>query len=444
MTTRPNKAGYLEAPSLRWPPPGTGSTVVRLEDLDPWHAASRIGDLFDRRLLWAGDGGRTRFAALGERCRVSFDELRNATAAAAEEFELPAAAARQLPLGLFVLGETDDRPAAFEFGEGETRPHCWTPQALLIADGNSSLLYCADPSLRRHLVQRLEAGTPSSPSRVATGCAPELRETPLDSQDTWTNRVDRSLAEIRQGNLEKLVVSRRLVFQPSSVPFSPWESTWQASRASGRIGFSISLDRGESMFVGATPETLLKIQDGSMRTHALAGTRERDASLEDFLVSSKLAREHTLVSDGLVARLGPLVRNVRPGPLRVRRSGLVSHLETPLSGELREGVDPLQILADLHPTAAIGGLPQRAAQAALRDIEPYSRGWFAAPFGWLAANGNLHAGIAIRSVWVSGERAVALAGAGIVEGSVAAEEWAETESKFDNMRAVIRGHRFGA
>ncbi len=442
MTTRPNKAGYLEAPSLHWPPPGAKSTVVRLETLDPWHAASQVDDFFGRRLLWAGDGGRTRFAALGERRSVSFDELRSATRAAAEELELPAARARHLPLGLFVLGETDERPAAFEIGEGETRPHCWTPQALLIADGNSTLLYCADPSLRRNLVQRLEAGTPSS--QVAAGCAPELHETLLDSQDTWASRVDRALVEIRQGNLEKLVVSRRLVFQPSGGPFSPWESTWQASRASGRIGFSISLDHGKSMFVGATPETLLKIQDGSMRTHALAGTRGRDASLEDFLVSSKLAREHTLVSDGLVAKLGPLVRNVRPGPLRVRRSGLVSHLETPLSGDLREGVDPLQILADLHPTAAIGGLPQRAAQAALRDIEPYSRGWFAAPFGWLAANGNLHAGIAIRSVWVSGERAVALAGAGIVEGSVAAEEWAETESKFDNMRAVIRGHRFGA
>jgi len=442
MATRQDKAGILEAPSLHWPRPGAGSTVERLEDLDPWHAASRVDDLFDRRLLWAGDGGRRRFAALGERRCVSFDELSGATATAAEELELSADRARQLPLGLFVLGETDERPGAFEHGEGETRPHCWTPQALLVEDRDSTLLYCADPSLLRHMAQRLSART--SPLRVARGNAPELQETPLDSRDTWARRVDRALAEIRQGNLEKLVVSRRLAFRPGRGPFSPWDSTWQAGRARGRIGFSISLDQGKSMFVGATPETLLKIQDGSMTTHALAGTLSRDATLEDFLASGKLAREHTLVSDGLVARLSPLVSNVRPGPLRVRRSGLVSHLETPLSGDLREGADPLQILADLHPTAAIGGLPQRAAQLALRDIEPYSRGWFAAPFGWLAANGNLHAGIAIRSIWVSSKRAVALAGAGIVEGSVAAEEWAETESKFDNMRAVIRGNRFGA
>jgi isochorismate synthase len=275
------------------------------------------------------------------------------------------------------------------------------------------------------------------------GTRPTLRETPLDSQETWGKRVDQALAGIRQGRLEKLVVSRRLVFGPDQQPFSPWASAWQTGLANGRTGFSVSTDGGASMFIGATPETLLKIQDGAMTTHALAGTLERSATLEDFLAFSKLAKEHTIVADGLVAKLSPLVNDVRPGPLRVRRSGSVAHLETPLAGDLRPGVDPLQILSDLHPTAAIGGLPQRAAQRALRHIEPYSRGWFAAPLGWLAANGNLHAAIAIRSVWVAAERAVALAGAGIVRGSVAQAEWAETESKFDNMRAVIREMSFG-
>ena len=443
MTSRPNKSGFLEAPALRWRPSGARPTVLRFEDTDPWQGASQVDDLFERRLLWAGDGGRTRFAALGARRCVTFDELNSATRAAADELELPAGKAGQLPLGLFVIGETDERPGAFDNGEGATAPHCWTPEALLVADGDGALLYCADSSLRRELAKRLSAQRISSRILGRGAYAPELHETLLDTQDTWGRRVAQALAGIRQGSLEKLVVSRRLVFEPGRGTFSPWQSTWQAGCANRRIGFSISLDRGQSMFVGATPETLLKIQDGAMTTHALAGTRERDATLEDFLASNKLAREHTLVSDGLVGRLSPLVSNLRPGPLRVRRSGLVSHLETPLSGDLRDGVDPLQILSDLHPTAAIGGLPQRAAQDALRDIEPYSRGWFAAPFGWLAANGNVHAGIAIRSVWVSAERAVALAGAGIVEGSVAEEEWAETESKFDNMRAVIRGHCFG-
>lgn len=443
MTTRLNNDGPFEAPTLSYPPVGVTSKVVRLENLDPWLAAAMVDDLFDRRFLWASDCERTRFAALGENRSVGLSDLNSAVLEAADDLELPARIAKRLPLGLFVLGETDGRPGAFESGEYETRPHCWTPQVLLVADGNSVLLYCADTCLRRELVQRLGRAAQAQRRLALGGSRPGLLETPLDCRETWQTRVEQALTGIRRGSLEKLVISRRLVFASDRKPFSPWASAWQAGRANGRTGFSISTDGGKSMFIGATPETLLKVQDGTMTTHALAGTRERSATLEDFLASSKLAKEHTLVADGLVTKLRPLVHNIRPGPLRVRRSGSVAHLETPLAGELREGVDPLQILSDLHPTAAIGGLPQRAAQQALQHIEPYSRGWFAAPLGWLAGNGNMHSAIAIRSLWVAAERAVALAGAGIVRGSVAEEEWAETESKFDNMRAVIRGKLFG-
>lgn len=443
MTIRWNNNGPVEAPALSRPPPGMSSKAVRLENMDPWLAATMADDLFDRRFLWASSCKCVRFAALGESCSVGFADLGAAARAAAEDLDLPGDIAMQLPLGLFVLGEKDHRPDAFDSGEGATRPHCWTPRVLLIADGKDLLVYCPDRSLRQELAHRLRHAARTPGPLLLGGTRPTLLETPLDCRETWGQRVARALERIHQGSLEKLVISRRLVFGPDHRPFSPWASAWQTGRSNGRTGFSVSTDGGHSMFIGATPETLLKVQDGAMTTHALAGTRAHSATLDDFLASSKLAKEHTLVADGLVAKLGPRVTNVRLGPLRVRRSGSVAHLETPLAGDLRPGADPLQILSDLHPTAAIGGLPQRAAQQALRHIEPYSRGWFAAPLGWLAANGNLHSAIAIRSLWVSAERAVALAGAGIVRGSVAQEEWAETESKFDNMRAVIRGKLFG-
>lgn len=443
MATRWNNDGPGVAPPLSGPLPGLAPTVVRLDNLDPWLAATLVDDLFEKRFLWASDCDRLRFAALGESHSVDFNDLNSAVHNAAEQLDLPANIAMQLPLGLYVLGEKDSRPSAFASGEGETRPHCWIPQVLLVADGNDLLVYCPDSELRRGLVERLGLANEAPGPLVLSGSRPTLIESPLDSQDTWRDRVEQALAGIREGTLEKLVLSRRLEFNSNHEPLSPWASAWQAGVAAGRTGFSVSTDGGNSMFIGATPETLLRVHGGALTTHALAGTRDRNASLEDFLASSKLAREHTLVSDGLVAKLSPLVRNVRPGPLRVRRSGSVTHLETPLGGNLRAGVDPLKIVSDLHPTAAIGGMPQQAAQNALRHIEPYSRGWFAAPVGWLAAGGNMHAAIAIRSLWVSAECAVALAGAGIVRGSVAEEEWTETECKFDNMRAVLRGQLFG-
>jgi salicylate biosynthesis isochorismate synthase len=210
-------------------------------------------------------------------------------------------------------------------------------------------------------------------------------------------------------------------------------------QASNLTGFAISTDRGHSMFLGATPETLLKVKDGRLTTHALAGTLAGDSNLEHFMASSKLRQEHAFVSDGVSATLAPFTTGISAQPLRIRRSGTVTHLETPLAGQLRDDADPLRVLKALHPTPAIGGWPRAAAMKALETLEPYSRGWFAAPVGWLAANGDAHAAIAIRSQWVNPDRAVMLAGAGIVKDSLPNEEWSETENKFDNMRCMLRG-----
>ena len=414
--------------------------VDRVAGADPWLAASLTDDLFETRFLWSSDCGRLRFAALGEKHRVPYHSLGPSVEESARELDLRGDLASHLPLALFVLGETDQRPRAFDRGEAETHARCWTPQVLLLQEGNGVQVFCPDEALRHEVVRRLE-GTRNGyrAASAFAGCEPKLRETPLDSRETWCERVETALETIDHSPLEKVVVSRRLEFEPERMRLSPRASTWHVSHAEARTAFSISTDSGESCFIAATPETLLQVRNGTLITHALAGTRPRDASLEDFLASSKLTREHEFVSDGMVGNLAPYIQNMQPGALRVRRSGSVSHLETPLSGDLRSDAEPLDVLSVLHPTAAIGGWPRQDAQEALQQIEPYSRGWFAAPVGWIAANGDMHAAIAIRSLWVTQERAVALAGAGIVKGSVANDEWAETEDKFDNMRAALRG-----
>jgi len=458
MTTRWNKIGPQAASALhepsaeRAPLPVSpairatldlASRVVMVRQQDAWLAAGLLDDLFTTRFLWASDCGRLRFAALGESRRVGYRQLSRALRQAADDLDLPGGMGMQLPLGLFALGETDRRPGAFDLGESETRARCWIPRALLMQDGENLLVICADEDLRQELVLRI--GHPQHAADIARqrlilqGRRAGLSETRVDDLECWRQRVHTALSQIEAGTLEKVVVSRRLLFSPADVAFSPSASAWHVSHAENRTGFSISTDAGRTQFIAATPETLLRVRDGRLSTHALAGTRPPGASVDDFLASSKLTREHEYVCDGMVSSLAPFVRAMRPGALHARRAGSVTHLETPLTGMLRPEADPLEILSVLHPTAAIGGWPRPEALRALRDIEPYSRGWFAAPVGWLAGNGDLHATIAIRSLWVARERAVALAGAGIVAGSVADEEWDETEDKFDNMRAAIRG-----
>jgi len=421
----------------------TPRAIEQIQGLDPWLAAFLVSSEFKTQFLWSSDCGTRKFAAMGEAARATMDTLGSMANEAAQAMDLPDELARSLPLGLFVAGKTDQRPNAFQSGETETQTRCWIPELLLLQDGDSVLVICSDPQLRQrtasHLRQIQRSPGMSKVRKHLSGMRSRVRETNTENLQQWSERIEATLIAIRGNSIQKAVVSRRMSITPTQGLFSPWASAWQVQQASNLNGFAISTDRGHSMFLGATPETLLKVKDGCLTTHALAGTLAGDSNLEHFMASSKLRQEHAFVSDGVSATLAPFTTGISAQPLRIRRSGTITHLETPLAGELRDGVDPLSVLKALHPTPAIGGWPRAAAIKALETLEPYSRGWFAAPVGWLAANGDAHAAIAIRSQWVNPDRAVMLAGAGIVKDSLPNEEWSETENKFDNMRCMLRG-----
>jgi salicylate biosynthesis isochorismate synthase len=416
--------------------------LPRIENLDPWLAAHLLADEFDEVFLWASDCGGLRFAALGALERVGFDDLSAAVADVASTGVLPRPLADRLPLGLFVAGQTDERPGAFGQGETDTSARCWIPRVLLLQQGSATQVVCVERRQGDRPARRLEEAASRVGQDLARlrldGAMPRVAESNVEDRKAWDTRVARGLEAIHDERLEKVVVSRRMEITPSEGVFSPWASAWQVQNADGRIRFAISMDGAHSMFIGATPETLLRIENGRLMTHALAGTLAGEVSVEQFLASPKLREEHIYVTDGLISTLAPFTERMTAGAMIVRHSGTVSHLETPLEGRLRGNAGAVDILQALHPTPAIGGWPRREAMDALCDIEPYSRGWFAAPLGWLAANGNAHAAIAIRSQWVSPQRSVMLAGAGIVRESDPRLEWQETEVKFDNMRCVLR------
>lgn len=452
MASRPES--YRWFPALRTPATPraprqwqAGSNLEIVADMDPWLAAYLVSGEFRTQFLWSSDCGNRRFAALGEQVRVSTDELGLACREAGLALGLPATIADPLPLGLFVSGQTDQRGGAFPRGETESAPRAWLPRLLILQERSSVLVISADAALRQRIARTLR-GAALGPGRHRAerelrGSLPGIRETNIEDRTQWRERIGQSLEIIADRALEKIVVSRRLALAPTMQPFSPWASAWQVQAAAGRNGFAISTDGGRSMFLGATPETLLRVTDGDLATHALAGTLSGEVGLEQFMASRKLRVEHAYVSDGLSATLAPYTSRMTAQPLRIRRAGTVTHLETPLKGRLRDSATPMEVLDALHPTPAIGGWPRQAAVDALGKVEPYSRGWFAAPMGWLAPNGDAHAVIAIRSQWVSADQAVMLAGAGIVHGSDDREEWLETEQKFDNMRCVLRSQAHG-
>lgn len=204
------------------------------------------------------------------------------------------------------------------------------------------------------------------------------------------------------------------------------------------FSFSVANGRGQS-FIGATPERLVEVSGRNLQTDALAGsTRRGETAVEDailargLLQSEKDVREQRLVLDSILRRLASLgVAGPEASRLGLLQLSNVQHLHTSVRAGLPDELDLLRLVEELHPTPAVGGTPREIACARIRDLEPFSRGLYAGPLGWVDADGDGEFVVAIRSALIDGPRARVFAGAGIVEGSNADREYAETELKLE-------------
>lgn len=198
-------------------------------------------------------------------------------------------------------------------------------------------------------------------------------------------------------------------------------------------------------FFGATPELLAKVEDDTITSMALAGSigrsddgREDEALGQELLNSAKDRFEHDVVVMSMLERLAPLTAQLeispQPGVYKLRN---IQHLFTPIRGRLleRHGILPLVDL--LHPTPALGGSPRRMALEFIRETEPVTRGWYAAPLGWIDYKLNGAFAVAIRSAVSQHRRVWLYAGSGIVADSEAKKEWDETALKFRPMLEAL-------
>jgi|GEM_PF-44371 len=190
-------------------------------------------------------------------------------------------------------------------------------------------------------------------------------------------------------------------------------------------------------FLGASPERLLSIHRGKLTTEAIAGSAPRgvtpseDARFANGLLSSlKEQHEHQLVVDFISQQLEALGISTQrsPFPCLLQLSN-IQHLQTPIYAQLSEDLHPLDLVAALHPTPAVAGVPRQTACDYIRHYESFERSLYAAPFGWIDAQDNSEFLVGIRSALLDGNRARLYAGAGIVQGSDPAQELAEIELK---------------
>jgi isochorismate synthase len=265
----------------------------------------------------------------------------------------------------------------------------------------------------------------------------------------WMDMVANSVAMIEHGAFEKVVLARDMqvmLDDPSGV--FDISLTLQRLRESYPSAYVFAIQRGERFFVGATPERLVQAQDGQIHTMALAGSARRgETAAEDeqlgaeLLHSEKNNSEHAIVVAMVRQALERHCANVRvsaaPQLLKLKN---VQHLKTPIAAELIPGRCILDVMADLHPTPAVGGFPRLAALAAIRDIEQLDRGWYAGPLGWIGARGHGEFAVALRSGLIKGNEATLFAGCGIVSNSDPQAEYAESCLKFQVMLRGLGGN----
>ena len=437
-------------PSLRRPPAGAGrhprtvprarpagtatgprlvSRTVRLGDgLDPLELAADDG------FVWSAPDGAVVGAGVAARVPVGtgpgrIERAAEAVAArlAGVEVDVAAgpgpAAVGSLPFSAAVPGQLVVPGLLLRTGrDGAT----W---AVLTEPGPF------DPPSAAELLARLRANSSDrrwSPARRLTG---------LSGLEGWRAAVRAALAEmlaeIETGRLDKVVLAREALVEAER-PFPRTELLRRLRRRPGGATF-LYADGG---FVGASPELLVRRRGRVATSRPMAGTVPRGdsadaeaAGLARLTTSPKEAVEHRLVVDAVAEGLAKVADRVEVGRPEVVRLATVAHLATEVTADLTGPLPTaLELAGLLHPTPAVGGSPRDAALAAIAALEPFDRGGYAGPVGWVDRAGDGEWAVALRCATLDGPRARLLAGAGIVPGSDPDAEWAETE---DKLRAIL-------
>lgn len=258
----------------------------------------------------------------------------------------------------------------------------------------------------------------------------ELADGAIDAE-RYRAVVGEAIERIRSGEAEKLVLARDLVGQLPPDGDVRSVALGLVQRYPDAVTYAVD------GLIGASPETLVAAHRGHFFSRVLAGTAARgatparDAEIAEALASAdKDLREHRFAADSAMAvlcSLAPDARASEPFPLRLPN---LWHLATDITGTLTDGSSTLDVLALLHPTAAVAGTPRAASLRIIRELEGVDRGRYAGPVGWVDGDGGGEWVIALRGAEIAIDGAIrAFAGAGIVAGSDPAAELAETAVK---------------
>ena len=259
--------------------------------------------------------------------------------------------------------------------------------------------------------------------------------TPLFDREQFCAMVERAKGHIREGDIFQIVLSNRL-----SAPFAG--SLFNAYRVLRTINpspYMFYFSGTDVEVAGASPETLVKLEDGVLHTFPLAGTRprgktpEEDRALEEeLLADEKELAEHNMLVDlgrndlGKISRFG----TVRVEKLHtIERFSHVMHIGSTVRGEIREDKDALDAIEAVLPAGTLSGAPKIRACQLIAELENNKRGIYGGAIGYIDFTGNMDTCIAIRIAYQKNGKVFVRSGAGIVADSEPEKEFEECLNK---------------
>ena len=276
---------------------------------------------------------------------------------------------------------------------------------------------------------------------------PAVRVTSNVTREEYMGMVQKAKEYITAGDIFQVVLSQRFEVQNPPDSFE----VYRRLRATNPSPYLYYFKTKDYEISGASPELLVKVNDGIAATRPIAGTRPRgkthaeDRELEKSLLADEKERaEHTMLVDlgrndlGRVSRYGSVeVTDF----MRVERYSKVMHLVSDVQGRLREDCKPLDALRAVLPAGTLSGAPKVRAMEIIDELENRKRGLYGGTVGYFGFNGDMNTCIAIRTILFHGDKAYVQAGAGIVADSDPEREYEETAHKAGAMLNALKEAR---
>ncbi len=261
------------------------------------------------------------------------------------------------------------------------------------------------------------------------------------TEQGYKNAVKKAKQYIADGDIMQVVLSQRLTIPYKAPPLD----LYRALRSLNPSPYMYYLDLGDHHIVGSSPEILVRLEDEEVTVRPIAGTRPRgedeaaDIALEEELLADpKELAEHLMLIDlgrndaGRVSKAATVKLTEK---MQVERYSHVMHIVSNVTGELKDGLNAMDVLRATFPAGTVSGAPKIRAMEIIDEFEPVKRGIYSGAVGYLSWNGNMDTAIAIRTAVIKDGHLSIQAGAGIVYDSVPESEWAETMNK---ARAIFR------